>query len=237
MAGQKTGRNGERIVAAIRERVINWEYPPNHLLGEEMLSQEFGVSRSPVREALRSLEAEGLVSRIPNRGYFVRQFKTDEIADLYVVRLALELFVVEHLATHPETHRAVAELAAIWRDLLAGRVSREPVAVAKTDEAFHERLAELTGNGMLLSHLHSINLRLYAFRSMDFTMVMEQGTLEASCQSHLAIIAAIASGDVEASRRTIKANIDMSHANVDKMMGRILAKSFNAHRGGAAAGE
>ena len=228
MLGKKSGRNGERIVATIRKRVFNWEYPPNHPLGEEVLSQEFGVSRSPVREALRTLEAEGLVRRIPNRGYFVRQFKTDEISELFVVRTALEQYAAEHLAVSPRTHAAVRSLARPWLDVLEGRASREPIDLAHTDENFHVQLVTLVDNSMLLEHLGSINARLFVFRAMDFTLVMEQGTLTESCRSHLNVVEAIVSGNGLAARDAIRANLELGHGNVDKAMGRILAKTFNS---------
>ena len=131
----RAGNNAERIVGAIRERVYKWDYPPNHPLGKELLGQEFGVSRSPVREALRCLETEGVVRHIPNRGYFVRQYKTDEISDLYIVRLALELFVAEQLALNPASHAGVKALAEPWLKVMHN--SGDPADLARIDEAFH----------------------------------------------------------------------------------------------------
>ena len=225
----KAGNNAERIVEAIRERVYKWEYPPNHPLGEELLSQEFGVSRSPVREALRCLETEGVVRRIPNRGYFVRQYKTDEISELYIVRLALELFVAEQLALNPASHAGVKTLAEPWLQAMNNPGDPDdPACLARLDEAFHEKLAELTGNAMLLNHLKGINARLFVFRAMDFTFVKEHDTLKESCESHLQVIDAIASGDPAAARAAIRANLEMGLGNVDKSMGRILAKTFNS---------
>ena len=90
---------GSSIVATLKERIITWQYPPEYRLTEEGLCQEFGVSRSPVREALRVLATNGFVRRTPTRGYAVRQVNLREIEELYAVRLALELFVVENLAT------------------------------------------------------------------------------------------------------------------------------------------
>src|SRR5215470_6465342 len=61
------------IVATLKERIIAWKYPPEHRLTEEALCREFGVSRSPVREALRALVTNGFVTKLANRGYAVRQ--------------------------------------------------------------------------------------------------------------------------------------------------------------------
>lgn len=224
----KTGNNAERIVEAVRERVYKWEYPPNHPLGEELLSQEFGVSRSPVREALRCLETEGVVRHVPNRGYFVRQYKTDEISELYVVRLALELFVAEQLALSPDRHDGVKALAEPWLQVMGHPGAHEPADLARIDETFHERLAEVTGNAMLLHHLKGINARLFVFRAMDFTFAKEHDTLKESCESHLHVIDSIVSGNPAVARTAIRANLEMGLGNVDKSMGRILAKTFNS---------
>ena len=224
----KAGNHVEPIITAIRERVHRWEYPPNHPLGEELLCREFSVSRSPVREALRCLESEGIVRRIPNRGYFVRQYRTDEILDLYNVRLALELFVVERLALNAECHDDVKKLGDPWRRILNEPCLDDPCEIAKIDETFHEKLAEISGNSMLLNHLTGINARLYVFRAMDFIFVKENSTLKESCESHLHIVDAIVSGDPGSAREAIRANIGMGLGNVERSMGRILVKTFNS---------
>ncbi len=223
-----TRKTGGRVEAAIRERIVRWEYPPNHALGEEGLSREFGVSRSPVREALRVLEAEGFVNHIPNRGFFVRQFKSSEIEELYVVRLALELYSAEFLATHDDTHNDVRALAEPWRGILEGKSTPNAAELAQVDEAFHESLTRLTGNGMLLTQLHSINERLYVFREMDFAIAIETHTMVESCHSHIAVVDAILQGDPVAARETVRANLTMGLGNAETAMGRILLKTFNS---------
>ena len=86
------------IVATLKERIVGWNYPPEHRLTELGLCREFGVSRSPVREALRALVTNGFVRKLANRGYAVRQLDLYEIQELYDLRTALELHVVEQLA-------------------------------------------------------------------------------------------------------------------------------------------
>jgi DNA-binding GntR family transcriptional regulator len=225
---KKVVNNVERIISVIKERIFRWEYPPNHPLGEDVLCKDFGVSRSPVREALRSLEAEGLVHRVNNRGFFVRQFKSGEISELYLVRQALELFAVEHLAIHKITHDAVAGLANMWREIQAGVEPITSEKLARIDEHFHEQLVALTGNSMLLNHLRQINARLLVFREMDFAIVMERDAIRESCESHLEVVRAILEGDPLAAREALRGNLQMGLGNVNKAMGMILAKIFDA---------
>ena len=87
------------VFNALKERIIHWEYLPGQRFTEEELRAEFGMSRSPVREALRMLVENGLVDKEPFRCYSVKQPDINEICELYNVRLEIELFVVEELAT------------------------------------------------------------------------------------------------------------------------------------------
>ena len=223
---KKQGQTAEQIAAALRQRILDWKYPPNHSFNEGGLSQEFNVSRSPVREALRSLEADGLVRRIPNRGYFVRQVNPDEVADLYSVRLALELFAVEELTRNSALHESVRQLESEWRALQEGPAPDDALELARMDERFHLGLARCTGNGMLYEYLAKVSERLFVFRTMDFRTVLETDALAESCRAHLNISARILEGDVQAAREALRANLELGRSNVYSAMGRILTKAF-----------
>ncbi|MBI3355630.1 MAG: GntR family transcriptional regulator, partial [Nitrospirae bacterium] len=83
MGGREFSNLSASIVATLKERIIHWQYPPEHRLTEAELCQKFGVSRSPVREALRILATDGFVKKMPNRGYVVKQHNLREIEELY----------------------------------------------------------------------------------------------------------------------------------------------------------
>jgi DNA-binding GntR family transcriptional regulator len=159
------------IVAALKEQIIHWHYPPEHRLTEAELCKEFGVSRSPVREALRMLASEGFVRKLPNRAYVVRQYSLGEIEELYELRLALELYTVERLATKGPLHRNdqedINKLKNTWTELLNGSAKKAD-ELARLDTLFHETLAHALGNKPLLQHLRTINERLMLFRMIDF---------------------------------------------------------------------
>ena len=111
-------------MAALKDQIIHWHYPPEHRLTEAELCKKFEVSRSPVREALRMLASDGFVRRLPNRAYVVRQYSLGEIEELYDLRLALELYTVERLATKGPLHQngkeAISKLKSTWIGLLNG---------------------------------------------------------------------------------------------------------------------
>ncbi|MFZ5428568.1 MAG: GntR family transcriptional regulator [Thermodesulfobacteriota bacterium] len=219
------GQASEGICTEIRRRILDWEYPPEHPLGEEGLAREFGVSRSPVREALRMLEADGYVRRVPNRGYFVRQVKPSEVADLYEVRLALEIFALEKLASRPDLHPEVRRLADAWREM-PPEGQRDATAIALKDQQFHESLAALAGNEKLLETIRRVNERLFVFRAMGLQQAMEQGTLEKSFAIHLDLAEAIVSGDPAAIRAQLERKIRQGRSNVEQAMGRALARAY-----------
>jgi DNA-binding GntR family transcriptional regulator len=97
-AKEKTRGLADEIVTALRERILIWRYPPLYRLTEELLCSEFSVSRSPAREALRILETDGLLSRLSNRGFVVKQLDQREVEELYEIRFALELYAIQTVA-------------------------------------------------------------------------------------------------------------------------------------------
>ena len=88
----------EEIVHGLQQLILAGELRPDERLNERVLSERFGVSRPPLREAIRQLEAEGLVTSIPRRGSYVRSFSGDEIRELYSLRYALESAAAEYVS-------------------------------------------------------------------------------------------------------------------------------------------
>jgi DNA-binding GntR family transcriptional regulator len=220
------------IVTTLKERIIAWEYPPEHRLTEEGLCAEFGVSRSPVREALRALVTGGFVAKLANRGYAVRQLDLREIEDLYDLRTALELYVVEFLARNGRAQPEVAALHQAWAEILAGP-KRKGEELAELDTRFHETLAQAAGNRMLLDQLRAINERLFVFRMIDFGQPDRQQT---TCRQHMKVIERILAGDVPGARAAMERNIGDGRANVDASIKEALARAFSVARPRAGAG-
>ena len=210
------------IVATLKERIIAWKYPPEHRLTEEALCREFGVSRSPVREALRALVTNGFVTKLANRGYAVRQLDLRGIEELYDVRKALELHVVERLAGGDGPRPELGALHRAWAKILAGP-KRKGEELAELDTKFHETLAELAGNRMLLASLRAINERLFVFRMLDFGQPDRQKT---TCHQHMKVVERILAGDAEGARQAMARNIGDGRANVDTSIKEALAKAF-----------
>lgn len=211
------------IVSTLKERIIGWNYPPEHRLTELGLCREFGVSRSPVREALRALVANGFVRKLANRGYAVRQLDLYEVRELYDLRTALELHVVEQLAASDAKPAQLDTLRREWKAILAG-APKKGEDLAQLDARFHETLAELAGNRMLLADLRRINERLLVLRMIDFGRDKRSDT---TCRQHMKVIERILAGDPPGAREAMRHNIDDGRDNVNTSIKEALANAFS----------
>lgn len=225
MRRQKPSPLSAEIFTILKERIICWEYPPGHRFIEEELCEEFGVSRSPIRETLQMLVENGLVIKEAYRGYTVRQPNMEEIHELYDVRLALETYVVEWLATHGMPEARWTELYNAWQSGLQNP-SQVGADFAVMDETFHEALAECTGNRTLLNFLRSANERLHFIRMTDIT---NADRLQVTCEQHLQILECIRNGDVQGAREAIKTNIEGGRQKVDRAFKEALSRAFQNH--------
>ena len=224
MGGRQFSNLSASIVATLKERIIHWQYPPEHRLTEAELCQKFGVSRSPVREALRTLATDGFLKKMPNRGYAVKQYNLREIEELYEVRLALELFVVECLAKRGTPKKDDIEaLKQTWTCLLNGS-SKKDEELARLDTLFHETLAHAAGNKSLLRQLRAINERLLLFRMIDFGKAHRA---ERTCHQHLEILKRIAAKDISGARKAMQRNIDEGRNNVHTAIKDALARAYS----------
>lgn len=212
------------IVTALKNQVLHWRYPPEYRLTEAALCKQFNVSRSPVREALRILAADGFVKKMSNRGYAVKQYNLLEIEELYEVRLALELFVVERLAHRgTPTPDEIATLKRTWTGLRKDS-SKKDEELARLDTEFHETLARAAGNKSLLQQLRAINERLMLFRIIDFG---KTDRAERTCRQHLAILKSIAAKDAGGARQAMRRNIEEGRNNVHMAIKDALARSYS----------
>ena len=210
------GRIALRIAEDLKQRIARWELPNGHRLTEESLSAEFGVSRSPVREALRLIASEGYVEIVPHTGYLVRQPSLSDIEDLYELRLALELMVVEKLAA-----RAARGESSDWAEpLRTTPMTADTLATA--DRAFHEALARAAGNRAIVATLVDINDRLAVFRQMEAAI---DGRPDQTRAQHDEVLDAILGGDGSSAAAAIRRNIVDAMENVEALLGNALVRA------------
>jgi DNA-binding GntR family transcriptional regulator len=161
---------------------------------------------------------------MPNRGYAVKQYNLREIEELYEVRLALELFVVECLAKRGTAKKDdIDALKETWSSLLKGS-SKKDEELARLDTLFHETLAQAAGNKSLLRQLRAINERLLLFRMIDFGKAHRA---ESTCHQHLEILKRIAAKDISGARKAMQRNIDEGRNNVHAAIKDALARAYS----------
>jgi DNA-binding GntR family transcriptional regulator len=191
----------DRAYAELKERLLLGGFPPGVRLVEKNLATALRVSRTPVREALLQLTAEGLVQCHPRDGFWPHVPNLDRIRDLHETRLALEFRALERPATPDGQHdRARLEgLRTEWR-ALEDRLPPPDTDFVIRDEAFHVGLAESAGNRVLAAFLRMVQERMRLVRLYD-NLTPER--VEATVRQHVRIADALLDGDVAVAREEL----------------------------------
>ena len=181
----------ERVVDVIRDAILHGSLKPGEQLDQRELAQELNVSRVPVREALRKLEGEELVTFHPYQGFEVTQLSPDEIREIYEIRVKLEEMALE-LAVPHLTSDLCQELTPLLKSM--GISAREdPVRYTVLNTEFHKKLYSPAGRPRLFSLIEMLRDWLKPYHVTDVMnparaeMVMEQhrSLLEKSCEGNL----------------------------------------------------
>jgi DNA-binding GntR family transcriptional regulator len=203
---------GEAAHSAIKRSLLLGEFAFGQRLAEERLAAMLQVSRTPVRNALVRLHAEGHVQRHPGGGFEPTFPDMDRIAQLYEVRTSLELSAVRRrVGDDPDTvthdRDALLELRSDWvamEDTAADHADPEFVLV---DEDFHIRLALASGNDALAEVLASVNERIRIVRIHDF---LTEERIRMTVEEHVGIIDGLLDGDTTDAASRLTAHIDES---------------------------
>jgi DNA-binding GntR family transcriptional regulator len=157
----------QTVYKLVRERIANHDFAPGERLRLDLLARQLGVSRTPVREALNQLAAEGLIEIRPRHGTFVAQVDMATICELYQMRLMLDTSVAQ-LLTQRLTNRQLASLAKLvdqLADLVDGDSYLDYGGYLERDRAFHSALIRMLGNRRLMALYDEINLPLWLVRA------------------------------------------------------------------------
>jgi DNA-binding GntR family transcriptional regulator len=155
----------ERIYEEIVRMIVSGELPSGTPLDEKALTEKLQVSRTPFREALGTLAKEGLIEIKPYRGFYVRSFTRKEIEGLYELRKRLECFAVE-LAVPNMSDRHIATFEQLLDDAVAALKAGDMETYGARDRAFHETIAELSGNAALIETLNRLALQVQVGRTI-----------------------------------------------------------------------
>ena len=193
----------ERITERLRDDIVNGVRAPGDRLVERDLATELGVSRVPVREALRTLAVEGLVVPRPRSWATVREFTERDLSDLHEVRSALELTTFR-LAAERRTDAEAADLSRIVAAGLTAARAGDVVRARGASADFHERAVEIAGNRLLAE----IELQL---RGRLRWLYGQHDDLLTVATEHQRLAEAITAQDVEALPSLVDAHLATGH--------------------------
>ncbi len=198
-----------KVYEYVREQILSGEIKANERLVEAKIAQDIGTSRTPVREALHSLEIEGLLESLPRIGYMVKPISDSEVVELWEIR-----FLIEGLAVRWAVEKARDKLIKeLKKNIeLAERhvASGDTCAIADIDAQFHEIIARLSGGKRLLELAQT--LRRHALRYRLESMYLPDPAVRA-IEGHKAILDAIKRGDPEEISESVKRHLDQSKAD------------------------
>lgn len=212
----------DRTYSELKRRLLFGDFPLGRRLGEVALGEMLGVSRSPVRESLSRLHAEGLVVRLPEGGFAPATPDLHTVAELYEVRRSLE-FSALHRGTHdPEQLEAIR---ADWSQMTAPATDAEcaPDFVLH-DEDFHIALALASGNAALAEVLESVNVRIRFVRMHDFLTV---NRVKKTISEHLGIVTALLRSDSELASKRLDRHLHVSTKVVEQRAALALSRMIS----------
>lgn len=192
------------VFNTLRQAILTGDLKPGERLMEIHLANKLGVSRTPIREAIRKLELEGLVIMIPRRGAEVAQITEKSMMDVLEVRRTMDALCVE-LACERITEDALETLKMACDDFAEAVKSKDIKVIAKADVALHDIIVQATGNSRLVQLINNLSEQMYRYR---FEYLKDCTRHEALIEEHRIIYESIVKRDKEAASDAAKLHID-----------------------------
>jgi DNA-binding GntR family transcriptional regulator len=208
----------QQVIESLRAAVISGSLSPGQRLTERELTETLGVSRTVVREALRQLEAEGLIEVIPNRGPVVRALSAEEAQDIYRIRAVLQGLAARQFVEQASAEQ-VAGLAAALEAIIAAYDAGNAERTVATKTEFYDRLYAGAASETLSSMLATLHARMWRWRALG--LAHPQRSVERSRESVenlRAIVAATERRDAEAAERITRDEAHQAAAEVLRLL-------------------
>ena len=201
LLGEKTSVSAARV---LREQILSGELSPGQVLGEEQLGKQFGISRTPVREALVLLRSEGLVETPANRPASVRAFDPEDVREMYSIRAVLEGYACRLAATNLTD--AQFDLLQRSCDRYRELGQRDDQLRELTDEnfRFHSIIQEATDSGLLMSMIGQVLAVPIVYQSY---MTYSPANRETAWRDHVRVLEALRARDAELAETLMKDHV------------------------------
>lgn len=200
----------QQAYAQLRREILTCTLPPGQVLSERELAQRYAMSKTPVREALGQLDREGLVRRLPGRGYLVSPITVEDVHNLFDLRLILEVAAAERAARrlspdHVAVLREMADVTYCLDD------PQSHVAFLDANRTFHLTLAAGSGNRRLADELGTVMLEMDRLFHLGLRV---RDSAQEMKQEHQDVVAALEAGDVDAVKDLVAQQILTSQTRV-----------------------
>ena len=198
------------VFNTLRKAILTGELKPGERLMEIHLANRLGVSRTPIREAIRKLELEGLVIMMPRRGAVVAQITEKSLKDVLEVRRALDALCVE-LACDRISDEEEELLKEACEDFERATETKDATVIAKADVAFHDIIVRATGNQRLIQLINNLSEQMYRYR---FEYIKDEKRHDSLVEEHRIIYESIVKRDKEKAAETAKLHIDNQEKSI-----------------------
>jgi DNA-binding GntR family transcriptional regulator len=194
----------DRIYSTLEEAILEGKIKPGDRLIEDELSKGFGVSRGPIREALRLLEKDGLVKRVPRKGAIVEWISKDDISEMFQVRSVLEGLAAKIFCGRV-TDEELSKLEEIYRQMEAEVEKKNTLKYRRLNREFHSMIIRGSRNRKILEIAEKYEKQIRWFQKMALSSV---GRPEISLREHKAILAAFLRRQPEDAEREVRKHLE-----------------------------
>lgn len=202
------------VFNTLRQAILTGEMKPGERLMEIHLANKLGVSRTPIREAIRKLELEGLVIMIPRRGAEVAQITWKNLKDVLEVRRALDVLAIE-LACERMTQDEIVSLYQACEKFKEATKTQDARIIAEADVALHDIIVASSRNDRLVQLVNNLAEQMYRYR---FEYIKDASQHERLVQEHNDMYQSILRKDKESAARAVKKHIDNQEQAIIKQL-------------------
>ena len=202
------------VFNTLRQAILRGEMEPGERLMEIQLAQKLGVSRTPIREAIRKLELEGLVIMIPRKGAEVAHITEKDMKDVLEVRSTLEELVVE-LAIKNVTDEKIEELKCANKVFESAIVSKDAVNIVEAEVKVHDILYSMTNNARMIQIINNLREQMYRYR---LEYVKDARTHSIIISEHNDIIKQIRDKNVPVAKTVIHQHISNQEKGISRLL-------------------
>lgn len=210
----------DQVYQKLRDEICSGTYPAGAWLQENELTEHFGVSRSPVREALHRLVSEGLLIEIRNKGVFVREFTVRDIDEIFDLRVMLENYSIRNARTH-RTAACIQGLFDILADMELAYKEDDLESYTQLDDELHNEIVRLGENSLVNSTYYRVRSMNRQFRILSLT---SKKRFDESIGEHREIVNALAMGDEETAAAVNTRHLQLARDCIKEQLNRRAAE-------------